>query len=87
MTSELEQRARTLFWQHQVPMTVLPATGAEGITVISDFGQRIHFPDLQAIQFFLLGYRTGQESSPLPPPDAGAEGEEPGGFGMPLEEI
>jgi hypothetical protein len=81
MISDLENKARTLFWQHQIPMTILPATGGLGVTALSDFGQRIHFPDAQAIDFFLLGYRTGQEATPLPAPDQGTEGEEPGGLG------
>jgi hypothetical protein len=52
--------ARTEFWQLQVPLTLLFTPGEVGVTALSDFGERIHFPDQGSIQFFLLGYRLGE---------------------------
>jgi len=72
---------RAKFWQLQVPMTVMPASN--GILGISDFGQRVIFPDSDAIDFFLLGYRMGSTAAPImapAPPDEQTQGDL---FGVP----
>lgn len=63
---------RAEFWQLQIPMTILVAPpGEQGVTALSDFGERVHFPDRTAVSFFLLGYRTGQNQPPLEEPQLG----------------
>lgn len=88
----LEDFARTAFWQAQVPVTLLPGDVA-GVTVISDFGERIHFPDMGSIQFFLAGFRLAEHAAAteapanpwetllVPEQTPGQQGEEPGGEG------
>jgi hypothetical protein len=80
--------ARERFWELQVPLTLIMAPGDVGVTALSDFGERIHFPDQASIQFFLLGYRLGethaldpQQASPFAAPTVAPQDEEslPGG--------
>jgi hypothetical protein len=51
---------RARFWELQIPLTIVMAPGDVGVTALSDFGERIHFPDQGAVQFFLMGYRLGE---------------------------
>lgn len=59
--------ARQEFWQLQVPLMILAAPPGEmGVEALSDYGERIHFPDQGSIQFFLLGYRLGESHAQDP---------------------
>lgn len=80
--------ARERFWELQVPLTLAFTPGEAGVTAFSDFGERIHFPDQNAIQFFLMGYKLGeahaldpQQGSPFTTQVVAPEDEEavPGG--------
>ena len=76
---------RARFWEMQVPMTVL-TSDQKGVHAISTFGQRVTFPTQEAVDFFLLGYKMGeqqqQQEDPFTVPPAPmapwGEGEEEG---------
>jgi hypothetical protein len=65
--SSLADWARARFWELQVPLMILAAPPGEmGVEAMSDYGERIHFPDQGSIQFFLLGYRLGESHAQEP---------------------
>jgi len=67
---------RARFWQLQVPLTILSADQM-GLHTVGDMGEPITFPDIDAVNFFLLGYRMGSESQDvtLPTEEAPPESE------------
>ena len=60
---------RSQFWQLQVPMLVMESPTGIGVDGITEYGERVHFPDQTAIQFFLVGYRLGEDQAQAPPPE------------------
>jgi len=74
------------FWQLQVPITLLPDPSGVGLLGLAPYGERVHFTDQSEVEFFLLGYRLGEQTATtpdLPPymqpdtqePDQGDEGD------------
>jgi len=78
--TDLFQWAVAQFWTHQIPATILGPEG-NGVVAQTDFGERVVFPDQASIEFFLLGYQMGEQSS-----QQDAQAPEPAGLGT-LAEI
>jgi hypothetical protein len=67
------------FWQLQVPMTLVPDPSGMGILGFAPYGERVHFQTQDQVNFFLVGYRLGQQQSQdLTPPPWMAPAEEQG---------
>jgi hypothetical protein len=58
------------FWQLQVPITLVPDPGGQGILGFAPYGERIHFLTQEQVNFFLQGFKLGQtqaEQVTVPP--------------------
>jgi len=60
---------REQFFRLGVPLIVQPAPDG-GALATGDFGESYHFQSQADVDFFMLGYKLGQESAQLPEPRA-----------------